>query len=86
MDTGSDRPTEASPGLSEVIGRALTDEYFRNSLFQNRESALRDYQLTDTDMIALDNLSREQLEQHAERFRDSGEAGITISIVIRVTF
>jgi hypothetical protein len=86
MDSGRDRPTEASPGLSEVIGRALTDERFRETLFQNRESAVRDYQLTDTDMTALDSLSREQLEQHAEAFRDSSVAGIAISIVIRVKF
>ena len=86
MDTGRDRPTEASPGLSEVIGRALTDERFRESLFQNRESALGGYQLTDTDMTALDSLSREQLEQHAERFGESSAEGITIAIVIKGTF
>ena len=86
MGTGRDRPTEASPGLSEVIGRALIEERFREILFQDRESAVRGYQLTDTDMTALDNLSREQLEQHAERFGESSAEGLTIGIVIKGTF
>lgn len=86
MSPGRDRPTQASSGLSEVIGRALADEQFRESLFQDRNSALRGFHLTDTDMVALDNLSREQLEQHAARFEQGSETAVRVDVAIKGTF
>lgn len=77
---------QASPGLTELLGRAITDADFRELLYQERAGAVSQYRLTDTDLKALDNLSRETLEEHAQQFAQGRPTEITIMIVIRVRF
>jgi hypothetical protein len=79
----SDTP---SPSLEELLGRALTDEEFRNRLYDDREEAIKDYDLTATDLTGLENLSRDELENFARRFAEHGASAITIMIVVRVKF
>jgi hypothetical protein len=55
-------------------------------LYSDREAAVRDYQLTETDLRALQNLSREDLDEHARQFAEGSATEITIAIVIRVRF
>jgi len=88
MDTSAsgNEPQGASPGLTELLGRALTDSEFRDMLYSNREAAVRDYQLTETDLQALQNLSREALDEHARQFAEGSATEITIAIVIRIRF
>jgi hypothetical protein len=76
---------QASKGLTELIGRALMDEQFRETLFRDRAQASRGYELTETDRFALENLKREDLEQNAEVF-GSAAALPAIKIVIKGTF
>lgn len=75
---------EASKGLTELIGRALMDEPFREKLFEDRDSAIREYNLTEADRMALEQLSRQDLQQNAEVFGSA--AAIAISIKIKGTF
>lgn len=79
-------PQDASAGLTELLGRALTDAEFRGLLYSDREAAVRDYQLTETDLRALQNLSRADLDEHARQFAEGSATEITIAIVIRVRF
>lgn len=78
--------SNASPGLTELLGRALTDTEFRDLLYSDRDAAVRDYQLSETDLQALQNLSREALDEHAQQFAEGSATEITIAIVIRVRF
>jgi hypothetical protein len=80
------RAAEAAPsaGLTELIGHALADQDFRERLFTDREALLRDYELTERDREALERLSRDELEQQAERL--GGRASITIKIAITKSF
>jgi hypothetical protein len=77
---------QASKSLTELIGHALMDEQFRNTLFENRAQATKGYDLTETDRIALEKLKREDLEQHAEVFGSASQVGVSIKIVIKGTF
>jgi hypothetical protein len=86
VDRGSERPLRPSQGLTELIGRALTDESFRNVLFEDRARAIEPFRLTPTDLVALDSLSRETLEEHANRFGQGSAAGLTIGIEIKGSF
>jgi len=65
-------------GLTEVIGRALVDKDFFEMLFQNRELALRGFDLSDGDRKTLDRLDRATLEAHAEKV---GNGPIRLMIV-----
>ena len=80
-DTGQATVPQASKGLTELIGRALMDEQFREKLFEDRAAAAKEYNLTQTDQVALENLKREDLQQNAEVF---GSAS-AIMIGIRIT-
>ena len=77
---------ERARGLPELIGHALTDASFRQELFADRSKAIEGFQLTASEQEALDSLSQETLEQHAQRFGDAGRAGLTISVSIKGTF
>lgn len=85
-DAAGKGPRKASPGLTEVIGRALTDEKFRETLFQHREQALANFQLSDADLQALDSLSQADLEAHAQRFGEGSASAMAIGITIKGTF
>jgi len=80
-DAGQAAVPQASKGLTELIGRALMDEQFREKLFEDRAAAAKEYNLTQTDQVALENLKREDLQQNAEVF---GSAS-AIMIGIRIT-
>ena len=82
--TETQRSPRASKGLTELIGRALMDETFRDELFTDRTAATKGYNLTETDTAALEQLSREDLEQNAEAFGDA--SAMAIKIVIKGTF
>lgn len=83
MDATQGKP---SRGFTELIGRALTDQDFRETLFRDRANAVERYELSPADLEALDNLSRETLEEHAQQFSDGTATGLTISIFIRIRF
>ena len=86
MEAGGTGPRRPSEGLTELIGRALTDRQFREALYQDRAKTIERYQLTPADLEALDNLSREMLDEHARRFEAGSAAGLTISIFIKGKF
>ena len=86
MNVSSSSSQGVSPGLTELLGRALTDVDFRESLYRDRETAVREYSLTETDLRALQNLDRETLEEHARQFAEGSATELTISIVIRIRF
>lgn len=77
---------EPSRGLTELIGRALIDEGFRNELYRDRAAATREFQLTESDLEALETISKDQLESHARQFGSGAASAITISIVIKGHF
>jgi hypothetical protein len=73
---------QPSRGLAELIGRALIDEDFRELLYQDRETALAAYELSEGDVGALDRLQREILEQHAQRFSEGSALAIRVSVEV----
>ncbi|MEK6279023.1 MAG: Os1348 family NHLP clan protein [Acidobacteriota bacterium] len=79
---------KASGGISdnfaELVGRALTDKDFRQSLFKDRTKATRGFALTKNDRSALDRLTPEVLESQAARL--GGRAALTIKVVISKSF
>jgi hypothetical protein len=83
-DAGQATVPQASKGLTELIGRALMDEKFREKLFEDRAAAAKEYNLTQTDQVALENLKREDLQQNAEVF--GSVSAITIGIRISGSF
>jgi Fic family protein len=69
-------------GLSEVIGRALTDKEFRDLLFNNRSKAIQGFQLSRGDRVSLERLSREEIEAQAERL--GGLTSLAVRVVIGI--
>ena len=53
--------------VSQIIGRAVIDSEFRETLFSNPEQALEDYNLTDDEKESLKNLKREDLEDFSTK-------------------
>ncbi len=53
--------------VSQIIGRAVTDADFRETLFSNPEQALQGYDLTEDDKEALKNLKQEDLEEFSTK-------------------
>ncbi len=53
--------------VSQIIGRAVTDADFRETLFSNPEQALQGYDLTDDEQEALKNLKQEDLEDFSTK-------------------
>ena len=75
-----------SPGLIELLGRAVTDDQFRDKLYSDQEGATQGYMLTDSDRQALANLPKEELDNQAKRFGSASETGLTIGIYIKGSF
>ena len=73
-----------SKGLTELIGRALTDKDLRDALFTNRAAAIKGYTLTKVDRAALDRLTPDTLEEHAGKI-GSAEAW-AVKVVITKKF
>ena len=69
-------------GLSEVIGRALTDKEFRDLLFNNRSKAIQGFQLSRGDRVSLERLSREEIEAQTERL--GGRTSLAVRVVIGI--
>jgi hypothetical protein len=69
-----------SPAFMELVGRAITDEQFRDRLYSDREAAVADYRLTDVDQTALDELTRDKLEEQAEVLTHASQISISIKI------
>jgi len=53
--------------VSQIIGRAVTDEEFRKLLFSNPEQALAGYDLANEEKEALKNLKPEDLEDFSTK-------------------
>ena len=53
--------------VSQIIGRAVTDDEFRQLLFSNPEQALQGYDLTDDEKEALEDLKQEDLEDFSTK-------------------
>jgi hypothetical protein len=83
---GRGRPADVSAGLAEVLGRALTDDGFREALFADRRGAVADFALSPADEEALDSIPRTTLDEHAQRFAEGSASAMTISVVIKGTF
>jgi hypothetical protein len=91
MESGStpqepERQHQPSPGLVELLGRAVTDEQFRDKLYSDQEDATKGYILTDADRDALSNLPRDELDQQAKRFGATSATAISIGITIKGSF
>jgi len=84
MEASPARPQGVSSAFLELVGRALTDDQFRELLYNDRSAAVADYDLTEADEEALDQLTREKLEEQAEVLTHSSQ--VAISIVVRVKF
>jgi hypothetical protein len=82
----SGKQPEVSPGLIELIGRAITDESFRETLYSDRDDAVKGYMLTESDKAALAELPRDALEQQAQRFGTSSAVGVSIGITVKGSF
>tara|TARA_R110002096_G_scaffold36454_8_gene101825 strand:+ start:624 stop:1001 length:378 start_codon:yes stop_codon:yes gene_type:complete len=79
------RSPSGRPGLSALLGRALTDEKFRGDLFELRDKILVDYDLSSRDLDALTRLDPETLEEQARRL-GGGVNALTIKVVISKSF
>jgi len=86
MDASGERPMSTNPGLAELLGRALTDEKFREDLYQDREHAVQGYMLSSADWEALQSVPRDLLDQHAKQFVAGTASALTIGISIKGTF
>ena len=89
MESGSSsqgQPPTPSPALIEVLGRAVTDDQFREKLYSDQEGATQGYMLTDIDREALANLPKEELDNQAQRFGSASATGLTIGIYIKGSF
>jgi hypothetical protein len=53
--------------VSQIIGRAVTDNEFRQLLFSNPEQALQGYDLTEDEKEALEDLKQEDLEDFSTK-------------------
>jgi hypothetical protein len=53
--------------VSQVIGRAVVDDGFRNLLFSNPDQALQGYDLTGDEVEALKDLKQEDLEDFSTK-------------------
>jgi len=83
---GQGQQHQPSDGLIELLGRAVTDEQFRDKLYTDQEDATKGYMLTDGDRMALANLPRDELEQQAQRFGASSATAISIGVSIKGSF
>ncbi len=79
-------PRQPSPGLTEILGRALTDEGFRAELKRDRTAAAKQFRLSQPDIEALESIPDEQLEEHAQRFSAGSAAALTVGVTIKGTF
>lgn len=73
-------------GLPEVIGRALTDQRFRQELLDDASGVAERLALTPAERDALVRLPRQVLEEHARRFGAGSAAGTTVSVAVRGEF
>jgi hypothetical protein len=53
--------------VSQIIGRAVVDDAFRNLLFSNPDQALQGYDLTGDEVEALKDLKQEDLEDFSTK-------------------
>jgi hypothetical protein len=85
MEASQAQPQVVSQQFLELVGRALTDSEFRELLYSDRDAATSDYTLTDVDEQALDEMTKERLEDQAEVMAHTADA-TAIKIVIKGTF
>jgi hypothetical protein len=84
--SGAAQPsTGVRSGLSELIGRALTDKEYREVLFRDPAAAVSRYKLSKGDLKVLKNLNQETLEAHANALGGATSA-ITIAVKVSVKF
>jgi hypothetical protein len=76
------KPAAPSAGLSELIGRALTDKQFRVQLHTDQEAAVRGYNLSKGDLKTLKSLDPEILEAHANSL---GAEKSALKIMVKIT-
>ncbi len=80
------RQRQPSRGLTEVLGRALVDEQFRNRLLSDRAGTAREFGLSQPDLEALESIPPEQLIEHAERFTAGSATATTVGVSVKGTF
>jgi hypothetical protein len=68
--------------VTEVLGRALVDDDFRKLLYEDRSTAVSEYELTDSDEQVLSNIPAEMFEQQAVAFREGSVVGAAVAIGI----
>ena len=70
----------AIDSLQEILGKAITDNDFRQLLFDNPDEALKGYELDDQERAALSALEREQFDLDANEIEERiSRAGLTFS-------
>src|SRR4030095_555429 len=75
---------KASPALTELLGKALTDKEFRARLATEQKAATSGFNLTKSDLKVLNRITPDQLEEQAKRL--AGRVGLMIKIVITKRF
>jgi hypothetical protein len=75
---------QPSEQVTEVLGRALVDDDFRRMLYEDRTTALAQYELSTQDQQVVASIPRETLEQHAQTFREGSVVGAAVGIGIGV--
>jgi hypothetical protein len=71
-----------SPALQELIGRAITDKDFRETLFKDQATAVKGYKLTKIDLQCLGQIKPEQIEQQATTFAKKLNVYVFVQITI----
>jgi hypothetical protein len=85
MEASPAKPQVVSQQFLELVGRALTDEEYRDLLYSDRDAATSEYSLTAIDEEALNELTRERLESQVEVMTHAA-SNVTISIKVSVKF
>lgn len=73
-----------SRSVREVIGKAITDEKFRDTLFNNQEEALKGFTLDDDERAAIASLNKSQIEEAASNV--GGAAAWKVGVEVTIHF
>jgi hypothetical protein len=71
-------------GLTELIGKALTDKDLRGELFKNPDATAARFSLSGSDVEALKKLDQHKFEVAASQL--AGRQELTIKVVISKSF
>jgi hypothetical protein len=84
MDTEGEGPNAGRRGFTDLLGRAITDSRFRELLQRDRASAVEGYNLSATDIEALDKLLEQGIEAQVQLFSSQSGSALAIGIGVGV--